>query len=185
LLGEFNVFNLYNIKWTPYFFGGVAVFKFNPYTFDENNEKTYLQPLSTEGQGIEGYSVKPYKLTQLSLPFGGGIKYAFSDRVRLGVELGIRKTFTDYLDDVSTNYAGEDDLLAARGAQAVALAYRGDEVSNGNPDYPEKGAMRGGAENLDLYYFTGLHLTFRLGGGGGGIFKGSGKKGYGCPIVKP
>jgi len=185
LLGEFNVFNLYNIKWTPYFFGGIALFRFNPYTYDQNNEKVYLQPLGTEGQGIDGYDLKPYKLTQVSLPFGAGFKYAFSDNVRLGIEVGIRKTFTDYLDDVSTNYADEADLLAARGPKAVELAYRGDEVPNGNPLYPEKGAQRGGADQQDVYYFTGLHLTFRLGAGGGGIGKGSGKKRFGCPVVKP
>ena len=176
LLGEFNVFSLDAIRWTPYAFGGVAIFHFNPYTSDSTNEKIFLKPLSTEGQGIAGYDAKPYSLTQLSIPLGGGIKYSISDNVRLGFEVGLRKLFTDHLDDVSTTYADEADLLAARGPQAVDLAYRGDELPGGQP-YPAKGAQRGGAKEKDWYYFTGLHVTFRLGAGGGGRGK------YGCPSV--
>jgi hypothetical protein len=187
VVGDFSLFNLYEKKWTPYIFGGVALFHFNPYTTDAAGQRAYLKPLSTEGQGLSNYpDNKPYSLTQLSLPFGGGFRYAISDDVRLGLEMGIRKTFTDYLDDLSTNYADEADLLAARGQLAVDLAYRGDEVPSGNPAYPTKGAQRGGAEQKDYYYFTGLTLSFRLGGGDGGSggFKaGSKRKNYGCPKV--
>jgi hypothetical protein len=185
LLGEFNVFNLNSIRWSPYFFGGLAVFKFNPYTYDTSNTKYYLKPLSTEGQGLDQYpESKPYSLTQFAIPFGGGIKYAINDRFRIGLELGFRKTFTDYLDDVSTNYADAADLFAARGAKAVELAYRADELPGGNPTYPAKGAQRGGSKQQDLYYFTGFHLTYRL-GAGEGFMGGGNKKGLGCPIVKP
>ena len=185
LLGEFNVFNLNSIRWTPYVFGGLAVFKFNPYTYDTTNTKYYLKPLSTEGQGLEQYpESKPYSLTQFAIPFGGGIKYAISDRVRLGLELGFRKTFTDYLDDVSTNYVDAADLLAARGPKAVELAYRAGELPGGDPTYPTKGSQRGGANQQDIYYFTGLHLTYRL-GGGDGFMGGGNKRGLGCPVIKP
>lgn len=185
LLGEFNVFNLNSIRWTPYVFGGLAVFKFNPYTYDTTNTKYYLKPLSTEGQGLEQYPErKPYSLTQFAIPFGGGIKYAINDRLRLGLELGFRKTFTDYLDDVSTNYADAADLLAARGPKAVELAYRAGELPGGNTTYPAKGSQRGGSNQQDIYYFTGLHLTYRL-GGGDGFMGGGNRKGLGCPIVRP
>jgi len=177
LLGEFNVFSLDAIRWTPYVFGGIAVYHFNPYTTNSEGTKTFLQPLSTEGQGLEGYSAKPYSLTQFALPFGGGVKYAISDKVRVGLELGMRKLFTDYLDDVSTNYADESDLFLAKGPTAVELSYRTDELEGGNLTYPSKGQQRGGAKQNDWYYFTGLHLTFRLGGEGGG----RNKYGVGCP----
>lgn len=185
LLGEFNVFNLNSIRWTPYVFGGFAVFKFNPYTYDTTNTKYYLKPLSTEGQGLEQYpESKPYSLTLYAIPFGGGIKYAISDRIRLGLELGFRKTFTDYLDDVSANYADAADLLAARGPKAVELAYRAGELPGGDPNYPTKGSQRGGSKQQDIYYFTGLHLTYRL-GGGDGFIGGGNKKSLSCPVVKP
>jgi hypothetical protein len=184
LIGEFNVFNLNNIKWSPYAFAGLAVFHFNPYTIDSVNDKVFLKPLSTEGQGIDGYD-KPYSLTQVALPFGGGVKYNISDNVRVGLEIGFRKLFTDYLDDVSTNYADEADLLAARGQQAVDYAFRTDELRGSTQIYPAKGTQRGSAEQKDWYYFTGLHFTFALGdSNGGGFLRGKGgKKGFGCPSV--
>ncbi len=183
LVGDLSLFNLYERKWTPYVFGGVALFHFNPYTTDAGGNRVYLKPLSTEGQGLSQYpDSKPYALTQLSLPFGGGFRYAFNDDIRLGVEMGIRKTFTDYLDDLSTNYVDQNDLLTARGQQAVDLAYRGDEVPGGNPAYPAKGAQRGGALQKDYYYFTGLTLTFRFGGGNGSnLPRGSKHQNFGCP----
>lgn len=192
-IGEYYIFNLDEQKFSPYLFGGLAVFHFNPYAYNGTTEKVFLKPLSTEGQGLSGYpDRKPYALTQFALPFGAGVKYAFNDRLRLGLELGIRKLFTDYLDDVSTTYASAADLLAAKGQVSVDMSYRGDELLGGNPTYPSKGAQRGGDKHKDSYYFLGLHLTYRLGSGdnsnrsgvfGGGNFLGGKKKGYGCPSV--
>ena len=184
LVGEFNTFNLEDKKWTPYVFAGIAVFKYNPYTFDRNGNKTYLQPLSTEGQGLPGYSPSsPYGLTQFAIPFGAGIKYNLSDKFRLGMEVGLRRTFTDYLDDVSGNYADQNDLLTYRGSLAADLAYRGDEVPGGDLNYPSKADIRGSSKYKDYYYFSGLHLVYLLGEGGGGGGKAARKKGYGCPTV--
>ncbi len=180
LVGEYYLFNLYERKYSPYVFGGLALYKFNPYAFDINMQKVYLQPLSTEGQGIAGYAGKPYKLTQMALPLGGGFKFAINDNLRVGVELGLRKLFTDYLDDVSGNYADELDLLAAKGQLTVDMSYRGDEAG-GSLVYPAKGAQRGSPKFKDVYYFTGVHLTFRLGGENSGGFGGS-KSRMGCPV---
>ncbi|SHE85146.1 type IX secretion system protein PorG [Flavisolibacter ginsengisoli] len=178
VLAQYDIFNIDDTRWTPYVFGGLALFHFNPFTYDSTQTKVYLQPLSTEGQGLQGYPEKPYTLTQLSLPFGAGIKYAISDRVQIGLEVGLRKTFTDYLDDVSGGYADPADLLAGKGQQSVDLSYRGDEI--GNPAYPTKGFTRGNPKAKDYYYFSGLHLSFALGGGEG---KSGGRGGYGCPKV--
>lgn len=184
IIGEYSIFNIYNIRWTPYVFGGLAIFRFNPYTYDTEHQKVFLKSLSTEGQGLEGYDNKPYSLTQVAIPFGGGVKYAINDNIRVGAEIGIRKTFTDYIDDVSTNYADPVDLMEQRGQLAVDFAYRGDEVPGGNPAYPLKGDQRGGAEQKDLYYFTGLNVTFRLGGGYGSTFASKNGRGrLGCPKV--
>ena len=178
LMAEYNIFNLDQMRWTPYIFGGLAVFHFDPFTYDQNNSRVYLKPLITEGQGLTGYPGKPYNLTQMAIPFGGGFKYSISEKVQLGLEVGIRKLFTDHLDDVSGNYADPADLLVFSGQQSVDLAYRGDELPGGAPTSPGKGMTRGGSVYKDYYYFTGLHLTKQL--GEGGLFKGS-DKGYGCP----
>ncbi len=184
LVGEYNIFNLYDTKFTPYVYAGIAVFHYNPFAYDIGGNKTYLKPLSTEGQGITGYNNRPYALTQPAIPLGIGIKFAVTDDIRIGLEAGYRKLFTDYLDDVSKGYIDAGDLLAARGQKAVDMAYRGDETTTGSPLYPAKGAQRGNSKNKDSYYFVGLHLTFRLGGSdGGGRSSGrrSFRKEYSCP----
>lgn len=186
LVGEFNVFNVNNIKWSPYLFAGVAVFHFNPYTSDNSGNKVFLKPLSTEGQGLPGYE-KPYSLTQLSVPFGGGVKYSINENISLGVEVGLRKLFTDHIDDVSGNYADESDLLAGRGQQAVDLSYREDELPGSNQSYPTKGSQRGLAVKKDWYYLTGFHFTFDLFNDKKSrkdfMSRKFEKRGYGCPAV--
>jgi hypothetical protein len=181
LTGEFNTFDMDVKRWSPFVFAGLAVYHDNPYTKDQAGNKVFLRPLSTEGQGLPGYEAKEYALTQLALPFGAGVKFDVSDNIRIGLEVGLRKLFTDYLDDVSTTYADPNDLLQYKGQQAVDLSYRGDELPNGNPAYPAKGETRGGAKYKDYYYFSGLHINFRLPEGDG--FGGGRKKGYGCPTV--
>ncbi len=147
LLGEYNFFSLYERKYSPYIYAGVAVFHYDPYAYDATGLKTYLKPLSTEGEGIAGYGNRPYSLTQPAIPLGIGFKYAITDNIRIGIEGGYRILFTDYLDDVSKNYVDESDLLAARGQKAVDMAYRGGEVANGSPVYPAKGLQRRSATN--------------------------------------
>jgi Domain of unknown function (DUF6089) len=145
---------------TPYLFAAVAVFHFNPYTYDTSGKKTYLRPLSTEGEGfIPGRNY--YNLTQMSIPFGGGVKLSLSDNIDVGLEFGYRKTFTDYIDDVSSTYVDQATLMANRGSTAVELAYRGNELKGGGP-YPAAGAIRGSPKNKDSYYFTTITLSFRL-----------------------
>lgn len=183
-LAEYYIFNMYDTRYSPYVMAGLAVFHYDPYAFS-GGSKIYLRPLSTEGEGLAAYPQrKPYPLTQMAIPFGGGFKYAITEDLRVGVELGLRKLFTDYLDDVSTTYVDPNDLLAAKGQLAVDMSYRGDEVPGGNQAYPSKGAQRGNDKNKDWYYFMGIHLTYRLGGSAG--FFGGGKrndKRFRCPTV--
>lgn len=155
---EYLLLDLYRYKVSPYFFAGVAVFNFSPYTKDLNGNLASLYELNTEGQGFY-QDRKKYKLTQFSIPFGGGIQWALSDNMRVGVVLGIRQTFTDYIDDVSKTYIDKDLLRMKRGGTAVAFAYRGNLLPNGAP-YPPDGTKRGNPTNKDWYYMTGL--TFRV-----------------------
>src|SRR5205085_5282395 len=80
-----------------------------------------LEPLGTEGQGVNG--MKPSKRVPIALPIGGGIKVSLG-RMGIGLELGARRTYTDYLDDVSTIYPDMNALLLNNGPVAVALSDR-------------------------------------------------------------
>ena len=158
LTAQYNLFSLNDRWWTPYAFAGIGLYHFKPYTTDADNNKLFLQPLSTEGQGFaEG--VKEYKLTQFSIPLGIGIDYPLNEDMRLGVEFGYRKIFTDYLDDVSGNYVDQQSLLNASGQMAVDYAWRGDEVSSG--PYPSAGAPRGNSDQKDGYYYIAVTYTVR------------------------
>jgi len=169
---ELSVLDLSASRFTPYIYAGIAVFHFNPWTRDNAGVKTYLNPLSTEGQGLPQYpEQKTYGLNQLAIPFGGGFRIRVSDALQLGIEFNQRKTFTDYLDDVSTHYVDRNTLLQARGPKAVELAYRGGQAPNGSPLYPAHGEQRGTPSEMDWYYFLGLTADIKL-NSLGGLFHG-------------
>lgn len=183
LLGEYTFFDLSQNRFSPYVFGGIAVFRFNPYAFDTSGNKVFLQPLSTEGQGISGYpNRKPYKLTQFAIPFGAGIKLRINANAVLGYEFGFRKTFFDYLDDVSKTYVDARVLALERGPKAVEMSYRGGELKTGNPVYPADGTIRGGSKYKDWYYFTGITLAVAINTGNRSFFgNGNRKSRTDCP----
>lgn len=158
LSAQYNILSLNDSWFTPYLFAGIGLYHFKPYTKAPDGTKTYLQPLSTEGEGIIA-GKKEYKLTQFNIPLGIGATYAISEDIRVGLELGYRKLFTDYLDDVSTEYVDQATLLAAKGQTAVDLAYRGDEVGAGS--YPNAKTARGSASQKDGYYYMALTVTVR------------------------
>jgi hypothetical protein len=160
---HYDILDLKYNRVTPYIFAGVGVFHFNPYTYDSTAGRVYLKPLSTEGQGLSAYpDRKPYSLTQFNLPFGGGIKFRVSDGVMIAWEIGLRKTSTDYLDDLSTTYVDQFDLLNERGQTAVDVAWRGDEVKTNPQLYPPGGTIRGGPDFKDWYYFSGITASFNI-----------------------
>lgn len=155
---EYHILNIHRYNIAPYVFAGVGYFHYNPKAIDVSGKKVALQPLGTEGQGFLPGS-DPYKLNQMSLPFGAGVKYRLSDYIQLGIEVDFNKTFTDYLDDVSTVYVDKNTLLTNRGQVAVDLAFREDELFPTHP-YPKAGEKRGYPNKKDWYYFTGFSIYY-------------------------
>ncbi|MTI24103.1 DUF6089 family protein, partial [Fulvivirga kasyanovii] len=102
-------FNLYG-------FLGVGGLYFNPKA-ELNGKKYALQPLATEG--VE------YSRFTFVVPFGAGVKYKVGPFFNIALEGGYRLTFTDYLDDVSTNYV---DNSSFTNPTAAALADRRPEI---------------------------------------------------------
>lgn len=154
---EFNYFPFQlghdRYKGTAYILAEIGVFRMNPKT-NYNGSEVELRPLGTEGQGTSLNKKGYYSLTQLCIPIGVGAKISLGDRFGLNFEIGIRKTFTDYLDDVGSNSYVDTDILAAESGPVAA------ELSN------KSGATfgsRGDASTKDWYLFSGMMLTFRLG----------------------
>ena len=153
-------------QWTPYLFAGYGFFGFNPkaeYTNPATGETQWyeLQPLGTEGQGSDLYPDRAkYALIERTMPFGLGIKWKPTKYVVLGLEYGFRKTWTDYLDDVSTTYVEHEVLKDIGGDMSVVLSDRTGEVVPGYENAP--GIQRGDDSLNDWYAFLGLTFTVRL-----------------------
>ncbi len=146
---------------SPYIFGGISVFYFNPTAVDPQGNTVYLKPLSTEGEGLSMYpDRKSYSLVNVAFPFGGGLKFFIGKTIMLGFELGYRYTNTDYLDDVSKSYVNLNSLQAAKGPVAAQMSYRGNTAPGWNGIYPNYGSPRGDATSNDWYWFGNLTVTF-------------------------
>ena len=162
----------YEPRLRPYGLAGIGIFHFNPKgsLTDAAGNKSwyYLHPLRLEGQGMPEYPYsQPYKLTQLNIPLGAGLKYFVTDRINVSMEVLYRKTFTDYIDDVSTKYIDPANYTKYLTAQDATLAYKLSDKSigiiyPGMTRYPA-GTQRGDTKNGDTYFSVVMKIGVRLG----------------------
>ena len=96
------------VRFSPYFFAGLGLFGIS------GND----DPKPAEYSNIQG-----------AIPFGAGIKYVYNPKWYFSLEFGARKTFFDYLDNVSA----------------------------GDPD--QKNYQYGNPNTNDAYYFLGISIT--------------------------
>lgn len=143
---------------SPYLFGGIAYFHMNPQGYWKGNWFD-LQPLGTEGQGLPGKGGK-YRLGGLAVPVGVGVKMNLFSIFGLSIEWGVRRTWTDYFDDISGIYVSPAELedtngtLAARMSDQTLLPERADGTNTG--------LQRGDAGRKDLYFFCMVSLNIRI-----------------------
>jgi len=98
------------LRFTPYIFAGLGLFSMS---------------------GVPSKTVQ-YSNVQLAIPFGLGIKYVINPNYYVSLEFGVRKTFFDYLDN----------------------------ISDGDPQF--KNYQYGNKFDTDTYYFLGVTLTRTL-----------------------
>jgi hypothetical protein len=148
----------------PYLFGGVAGFHHSPQGKDDKGNYVDLQPLATEGVS--------YSKFQFSLPFGAGVRYRINRNLDASFEIGFRKTFTGYLDDVNDKYV---DLSKATPVAQYFGGFSGGPGGQGitntttniaggfrpNPVDPTNSAKRG-QNKSDWYTVTGFSLNYIL-----------------------
>lgn len=161
---------------SPYLFASIGAFRFNPMAQfvyvpghhdpsleSQDGSWVELQPLSTEAQETTiNNDQKRYSLTQVVIPFGLGYKFQVSEHWTFGIEFGMRKTFTDYLDDISTIYWDDQDVQGSGGFMAFAMKDRA--VEAGYEPFPLD-AQRGNPNTKDWYMFGGINITYRILGG--------------------
>ncbi|MDE3213683.1 MAG: hypothetical protein KGM98_10655 [Bacteroidota bacterium] len=164
-------FDDFKPRFRPYGVIGIGLFHFNPQGSLTTNGVTkwyYLKPLHTEGEGFAEYpNRKNYALTQVNIPMGIGFKYFLSDRVNVGMEILYRKTFTDYIDDVSTTYIDPTLFYKYLSPQNAAIATAISDktigiVTPGVTRY-SPGTQRGDPSQKDAYFSVGLKFAMRLG----------------------
>jgi hypothetical protein len=139
-------------------FIGIGGFYFNPKGRNPiSGVWTKLEPLHTEGQGLPG-GPSQYKKVAISVPMGIAYRMILSKEWCVGIELNYRKTFTDYMDDVSSVYYDRYALEQAYGSTSLLMA----DPSLGNipgataPDGSGNGAQRGD-KNKDS--FLSIQIT--------------------------
>ncbi len=155
--------------WTPYIFGGLAMYLYNPRPIGGGPN---LRDLGTEGQGLSGRN-EPYGANSVSIPFGIGMKFSLNERLGLGFEWGMRKTFNDYIDDISSTYYldmygfnPDEGVYYAPNpenpAEIISFPIT-DDVYYSDPTFShKKGEKRGNQYNKDWYAFFGVSLTFKI-----------------------
>ena len=154
---EFNYFPFQlghdRYKGSMYLLFELAYFRINPKTIYDGAE-VELRSIGTEGQGTSQNSKGIYSRDQISIPIGVGAKLSLGKKVGMSFEIGVRKTFTDYIDDISSSVYVDPVLLAQEnGATAAALSNRSNSVFG----------QRGDASNKDWYIFGGIMLTISMG----------------------
>ena len=148
-------------NFSAYVFTGVSVMYFNPKA-EIDGTKYALQPLGTEGQGIEG-NPAPYSKIAIGLPIGLGAKYKLTRKIAIGLEISNTYTTSDYIDDTHDKYYDNTAIANAYGSIAAELADRHiDKDGNDLTPYESGKTMRGSPDYNDAYIFTTVTITYKL-----------------------
>ena len=168
--GEWHFFNLqdvgrkyrYKLSFSPYLFAGASVFHFNPKA-EYNGSYVALRELETEG-------VK-YSPISMSILGGLGFEFRVDKQHVIGLEITARRAFTDYIDDVSTNYQHhttfDDPTALALQDRSIELEGTGNPLFIGSDKYsygtnPDNEAPRGDSDYIDYYSWTGIYYKYAL-----------------------
>jgi opacity protein-like surface antigen len=158
-------------KLRPYGLVGFGYYHFNPkalYTHPDGTQSwVELKPLRLEGQGMAEYAGREeYSLHQTALLMGGGFKYYLKENMYLGFEILHRKTFTDYIDDVSTKYIDpslfSSYLSPSQASIAQQMMFREHLVTNTTRPFINQ--QRGDPTENDAFFSGILRFGWRLNG---------------------
>ncbi len=176
--GQFNFFHympgVEGYNFTPYVSLGIGAFSYDPYAYLKGT-KYFLRTLGTEGQNSTLFpDRKPYGTVAACFPVAIGFKYALSEGTNFFAEVGYRFTSTDYLDDVSTTYVGDEPFLYPSADPNVPPSVVGPDGQI-NPAYllsdrsyetgeriGIKGRQRGNSSQKDAYVLAQVGVSFNL-----------------------
>ena len=140
---------------TPYLHAGLSVFYYRP-SAELDGERFSLRSLGTEGQppGEE------YFYLSIGFVYGAGLKVDLNYRWSIQIDLSARLLSTDYLDDVSQTYAGDDEIRSLRGTNAdIAVELADRSIPNEQfPQIGQPGRQRGNGKNNDAFAFLSVGI---------------------------
>ena len=145
-----------------YLTAGIGAFYYNPKEQLGGNWYN-IRDYSLEGQGLPG-GPKQFSRVSIAIPMGIGAKYTIHRRWSIGIEYLFRKTFTDYIDGVSTTYYNKVELMQYKGPTAVALADPSlGIIPNATvPNGDGSGAQRGNRKDKDSYFTLQVKIGYVL-----------------------
>ena len=142
---------------------GFSVFRFDPHA-NIDGQEVRLQPLGTEGQGLDGSTSKVYHLIQTAKILQLGVYYKISPAVLLELEVSQYFTSTDYLDDVSNRYATYEELRASFPDEASfeMAKYISDPTGQGTYGFQKTASRRGNPDVNDSFTFLSLEASYKI-----------------------
>ncbi|MGB0887372.1 MAG: DUF6089 family protein [Vicingaceae bacterium] len=156
-------------RFEVYALAGIGGLYYDP-KGERDGEWHSLAPLNTEGQGLEG-GPKDYSQYTMVVPYGIGIRRNISGGARsrnfgtwsISLELTMRKTFSDYIDDVSTSYYADGDkdpdkILQAGGEDALYFHDPSGLYNNGGFGEAQQ---RGDPSDNDAYMLGIISINYK------------------------
>lgn len=143
---------------------GITGFYYNPKgRYSPSGKYESLRPIGTEGQTVDTSGLSPYGKFSMAIPLGLGVKYALGTRWNVGAEIMFRKSFTDYLDDVSTDYYDNQAIIDANDGnlEAGLLADPADKTGD-QAHWTNAGEARGGPKYDDFYMTFMFTLSYKI-----------------------
>lgn len=153
ILTEFNFFDIYSPvakkRFSPFVFAGIGGFIFNPKANYNGGGDIVLRNYTTEGPA------NIYKNYALTIPYGAGVKYRWTENLTFFSKVGYRKALTDYIDDVSGVYAPDNSW--DNRPESVFIQSIANRTSSPRA---LPGSQRGDFRKRDTYMFVSIGISY-------------------------
>jgi hypothetical protein len=138
---------------TPYVFLGLAFTQYIP-TATYNNNRIELRNIRTEEV--------QYGLFTVAIPMGIGYKWQFAKHAALNWNIGFRRSYSDYLDDVSGVYPDNFAEIQRKKGFNIATATDPSAANNRGIPISERGYRRGNPDFTDWYVVSTVSISWRF-----------------------
>ncbi len=159
----------YENSFSAYLCAGLSIFYQDPYAYNPEHAfglPTWVSLHQFETEGVH------YHLIQPGIPIGAGFNFTIKKTYRIGWSITWTKTFTDYLDDISTEYPAANTwsnlgFSAQKQAEAAYFSNRTTAASAsgvGADQYGQPGEQRGDPGNKDSFITTTIDVGYVIRG---------------------